>query len=222
FHGNGQNLSTHFTSLKWILDYDYDFFIFDYPGYGGSQGEPTQASTVDAGLKAMDWLIRNKPELPTVIFGQSLGGNIALYTVAQQQDHQPCLVVVDSTFKSYRKVAQRILANNALTWLLQPIPYLLIAESYSAIDEVDKIAPTPLIVIHGDQDQVVDIQNGRDVYAAAKEPKEFWLVKGVDHIQSLNGKQQDIVRRELLNSLEYYCSSHERTVKSDNLKSFGN
>src|SRR5690606_34014232 len=56
FHGNGQNISSHFVSLYWILKEGYEFMIFDYPGYGGSEGEPTQKSTTDAGEQAIAWM----------------------------------------------------------------------------------------------------------------------------------------------------------------------
>ncbi|MNJ98460.1 putative hydrolase [compost metagenome] len=205
FHGNGQNLSSHFIGLYWILKEDYEFMIFDYPGYGGSEGEPTQQSTTDSGKKALEWLNQQEPQLPVVIFGQSLGGNVALYTAATTKDPNTCMVVVESTFKSYPKVAQRVMAGHWTTWLFQLFPYLVISDSYSANNVIQDIAPTPLIVIHGDADPIVKIKNGEDVFAAAKAPKEFWKVPGGGHIQAFTGDHKEVFRKQLVAALEKNC-----------------
>src|SRR5262249_589270 len=81
FHGNGQNLSSHFSLLYWILDHGYDLFVFDYPGYGLSAGDPSPRGTVEAGVAAMRWVQNRKPRAPVIVYGQSLGGAVALRTL---------------------------------------------------------------------------------------------------------------------------------------------
>jgi fermentation-respiration switch protein FrsA (DUF1100 family) len=207
FHGNAENISSHFMALHWILKEGYDYFIFDYPGYGGSEGESSQETTTDAGQRALEWLNQKNPSLPIIIFGQSLGGNIAMYTAANNQEKFPiCMVAVESTFKSYKKVAQRLLNNHWLTWPLQWMPYLVVPEKYSATDRIDKISPTPLLVIHGEADPVVPIANGKDVYEAAKDPKEFWPIKNGHHIQAFFGENAKQVRNDFVNKLNENCA----------------
>ena len=208
FHGNAENMTAHFASLYWILQHNYDYFIFDYPGYGKSEGKPTQKSTTDSGQKALQWLMQRNPEVPLVIFGQSLGGNIALYTAAENKNiAQPCLVTVESTFQSYRKVAQRVLAKQWITWPVQWMPYLVVSDSYSAEDKIQKISPTPLLVIHGNADPIVSLENGRDIFAAAAEPKEFSLVEGGGHIQAFSGDHASEQRAKFISALEKNCSN---------------
>lgn len=207
FHGNAENISSHFLALHWILKHGYDYLIFDYPGYGGSEGEPSRKSTTDSGQMALEEIKKIHPDVPLVIFGQSLGGNIALYTAAQNQGKTPmCLVAVESTFRSYKKVGQRILANHWWTWPLQWIPWLTVGETYSAKNKIEAIAPTPLIVMHGDADPIVDFQNGEDVFAAAKEPKEFWRVSRGSHIRAFSGPTGEEFQRKFLSALDTYCA----------------
>lgn len=207
FHGNAQNISSHFASLYWILNHNYDFFIFDYPGYGQSEGKPTQKNTTEAGTKALEWLVQHNPYLPTAIFGQSLGGNIAMYTAVENKDRTPiCLVAVESTFKSYRKVGQRALARHWLTWLFQGIPYVVVSDRYSADQHIQNISPIPLLVMHGDADPIVGYENGQDVFVAAREPKEFYPVIGGQHIDAFSGPSSSSARKKFTDALEKFCT----------------
>lgn len=183
FHGNAQNISSHFFSLYWILKHDYDFFIFDYPGYGGSEGQPTPKNTLETGKLALGWLRRQlNADIPIAIFGQSLGGNIAMRTVVEMKNEvTPCMVTIDSSFSSYKEVGRRLLKSNAWTWTVQHLPYLVMSDRYSAKDKIDKISPVPLLVIHGNQDSVVGFENSEEIFAEAKEPKEFWQIPGGEH-----------------------------------------
>ncbi len=209
FHGNAQNISSHFVSLYWILENDYDFFIFDYPGYGGSEGEPDRDSVVESSYTALKWLHEQKPHVPIAVFGQSLGGNISLYTVARYQKELPvCQVTVDSTFLSYRKVAQSVMASNKVTWLFQWVPYLTLTNYKSASENIDKISPTPLIVIHGNKDRHVSFENGEQVFKAALEPKEFWPLPQGQHIDSFTGPHKEEMQKKYLQALARDCQTH--------------
>lgn len=205
FHGNAENVSTHFMALYWILKSDYEFAVFDYPGYGSSTGKPTRASTTDAGRDVLRWYSAQSPEVPLVVFGQSLGGNIALYSVAKEKEIPVCLVAVESTFKSYRTVARRTANKHWLTWLFQPLAYLLVSNSNSGGDHIAEISPTPLLVIHGDSDPVVDAQNGLEVFEEAKEPKEFWSVPGGQHISAFFGADRDVFREKFIKTINQKC-----------------
>ncbi|WP_374029113.1 alpha/beta hydrolase [Bdellovibrio bacteriovorus] len=206
FHGNAENISSHFIALHWILKHDYDYFIFDYPGYGGSEGEPTQKSTTEAGRVSLEWLAKTEPKTPLVIFGQSLGGNVALYTAATSKDIPVCLVAVESTFKSYRKVGQRVLAGHWWTWPFQWLPYVVTRDKVSAQDHIAEISPTPLLVIHGDEDDIVGIENGEDVFASAREPKKFLKVPEGKHIQAFTGHNAEEYQRLFLQELNKQCA----------------
>lgn len=187
FHGNGENLSSHYLNLVWLLDHDYDFLIFDYSGYGRSEGDPSPQVTVADGKAALAWTrnkIRTLPGKKTkiIVYGQSLGGAVALRTVAEVQDRKDiALVVADSTFLSYRQMGASILSKHWLTWLFQPLGYAFLSDRYSPRDEITKISPTPLLVVHGNKDEIVNEQFGRELFERALPPKDFWLVEGGEH-----------------------------------------
>ncbi|MEN0057325.1 MAG: alpha/beta hydrolase [Bdellovibrio sp.] len=205
FHGNAENITSHFRALYWILYEGYEFLIFDYPGYGKSSGKPTPQSTTQSGREVLRWTAAQKDSPPLAVFGQSLGGNIALYSVIHEKEVPLCMVAVESTFKSYRKVAQRVAGRHWLTWLLQPLAYVVMTDAYAAGERIAEIAPTPLLVMHGEADTIVDIRNGEDVFAAAESPKEFWRVPGGYHIQAFFGEKGLDFRQRFIGFLEQSC-----------------
>src|SRR5437879_2787088 len=76
FHGNAENVSSHFGFSYWLTSFGYQVFIFDYRGYGASQGKPTEHGLVQDGIAAIEYARRRKDVDPKrlVIWGQSLGG----------------------------------------------------------------------------------------------------------------------------------------------------
>ena len=186
FHGNAQNITTHFFSLYWALEEGLDYFIFDYRGYGQSEGKPSPEGTVIDGHAAVNWIKAHKdPATKLVIFGQSLGGAIAMRVACELPAADYDKLVVDSTFLSYRKVAQKVLAKSWITWPFQWIGWLVMNDSYSAKDCIQNVAPHPLLVIHGVDDQVVPFALGEKIYEVANPPKEFWQIEGGRHTDFL-------------------------------------
>lgn len=202
FHGNAENISTHFVSLAWILDQGYDYFIFDYRGYGASQGEPSRAGAVADGKAAIWWAYLRRPDLPLVVLGQSLGGAIAQEALLELGRVPPVrLLVLDSTFSSYRDAARSVLSRHWLTWWLQPAVPLLIDDEQAPLGRIAELAPMPILIIHGDQDEIIDYALGQRLYESAREPKEFWTVPGGGHIESL-ARDELGVRERLIDALD--------------------
>lgn len=179
FHGNAQNLTAHFAHLSWIPAEGYNYLIFEYPGFGLSPGVPTPENTVLAGRAAIRWVHKNVDPKP-IVFAQSLGGAIAQRAVLDVKEEIPLrAVVLDSTFTSYQEVARKKLATSWLTWLLQPLSYVVLSDKWAAQD-IEKISPVPVLVIHGQADHIVPPEMGEKIYERLKEPKEIWrLEKGL-------------------------------------------
>ncbi len=180
FHGNAENVSSHFMSMAWLPDAGYNYFIFDYPGFGQSEGIPDPKGNVISGEAALRWVHANKDKSPLIIYGQSMGGIIALRTVQQMKHEVPIkLVIADSTFDSFQQIARRKLSQHWLTWVLQPLPYLVLSDAWAP--DVTQISPIPLIVMHGELDRVVEFIQGQELFAKAKEPKTFIRVPQGEH-----------------------------------------
>jgi hypothetical protein len=176
FHGNAQNLTSHFIGLYWLPALGYNYLIFDYPGYGKSEGIPTPESTVETGKDVLRWLSLHKDPGPLYIYGQSLGGNIALRVALETKNEIPVkAIVIDGSFFSYRSVARAVLAKNWFTWPFQPLGYLLLSDKFAPENLAD-LSPIPLLVIHGQKDPVIPVAQGIQLFSEAKEPKELWLL----------------------------------------------
>ena len=195
FHGNAENLSSHFIQLYEAPARGYAYLIFDYRGYGKSEGSPKPKGTVEDGVAAIRWMHSNYPNTPLVIFGQSLGGAVAFKAVNQIKDEiKISLIVADSTFHDYRSAARSLFARNWLLFLFQPLAWALADNSASPKDDIPELSPIPLLIVHGTKDPVVDYSLGQEVYALAKDPKEFWSIPEGRHIDFMlreSGKYGD-------------------------------
>ncbi len=181
FHGNAENLTSHFLMFHWLPAKGYNYFIFDYPGYGLSTGKPTPESTVEAGIAAAQWLHLRKDSRPLIIYGHSLGGIVALRTVEEIKGAVPLRnVVIEASFSSYQQMGRNVLGRRWWTWPFQPITYLVLSDEY-APKSLESIAPVPLLFIHGNEDRAVELKNTEKMFLEAKEPKEIWVVPGGHH-----------------------------------------
>lgn len=179
FHGNAQNLSSHFAMLAWIIDENYDFMIFDYPGYGKSSGTATTESTVQSGVAAIEKINTLKPELPLFLYGQSLGGQILQKSANLKLDIPFKAVFIEGSFLSYRSVARSALAKHWLTWLFQPLGWLVMSDRWAGDPAL--FSPRPVYIFHGKKDNVVDYSQGLQIYNQAKEPKTFIPIEEGGH-----------------------------------------
>jgi len=191
FHGNAQNISTHVNNVLWLAFEGYDIFTFDYRGYGRSEGRPSIDGVNRDALSALEFVLTH-PDIkdgPLFIFGQSLGGAIAVYSAATSPyKRQVKAVIVDSAFSSYRVIAREKLADFVLTWPFQFPFSFFFNDDYSPVKWIKNVSPLPLLIIHGEQDTLVPPHHAKIIYEEADEPKEIWLVSGVRHIQAFSLK----------------------------------
>lgn len=180
FHGNAENLSSHFAMLSWLPAAGYNYFIFDYPGYGLSDGEPSPEKNVQSGVQALRWVAKNKESRPLIVYGHSIGGVTALRSVEEAGDVKIAGVIADGTFLSYQSIAREKMSESWVTWLLQPFAYVVLSDSW-APKHVEKISPRPLLVIHGTDDPVIPLSFGHEIFERASEPKKFIAVEGGHH-----------------------------------------
>ena len=186
-HGNAENISTHIGSVWWLPGRGYNVLLLDYRGYGQSAGTPSLAglhSDTEGALARIDTL-EGARGLPVVVFGQSLGGAIAITALARSQYRDKVrALVVEGALSDYHDIAREKLAQSWLTWAFQwPLSYT-VDDDYSPKHEIALIAPIPLLIVHGEVDEIVPVHHARVLFDAAREPKELWLVPDVGHIQA--------------------------------------
>ncbi|MCL1925695.1 MAG: alpha/beta fold hydrolase [Syntrophorhabdaceae bacterium] len=187
-HGNAENISTHARATLWLVKEGYEVFAFDYRGYGRSAGKPDLPGVHRDALAAVDKLLSMPGVSPEryVVLGQSLGGSIAVHTVAKTPlDQRPRALIIDSAFAGYRKIVRDKLSDFWFTWPLAWPVSLFYGDEYSASRWVDKAGPGPVIVIHGTKDGIVPYGHGVMLYELAKDPKGFWTNEDGGHIMAL-------------------------------------
>ena len=208
FHGNAENLTSHFAALSWLPREGWDYLVFDYRGYGKSPGSPSPESTIQDGAKILDWALAQ--QVPLVFLGQSLGGAVLLRSLedatsthSREDLRRIRLVVLESTFASYQQAGRAVLARGWLTWPLQWLSYLLLSD-----DDAPRLTGLPQtrwLVVHGTSDPSVPAALGRSLFDALPEPKRWALVPGGGHIQAFwihDPRGSFPYRRLLLEELE--------------------
>lgn len=216
FHGNAENMSSHYAFLSWVTRHGYDFFTFDYRGYGGSEGSPSPAGVHQDAIAAIRTVIESHPQGSLALYGQSLGGAILLRALADLREPEirsrVCSVIVEGSFANYKRQARRTMANHWFSWIFQPLGALLVSNEYAPEDFISLIAPLPLLVIHGTEDSAVTFENGEEIYALAKDPKEFWRIEGGKHLDTMV-LEDGVYQKKLINYLGSHCP-HPETKKN--------
>ncbi len=196
FHGNAANVSGHVGLVEWLPRAGYHVLMFDYRGYGQSQGRVTRPGTVLDGHAALDYALSRADlrGLPVHFYGQSLGGAVAIVVAAERPEVRS--VVAESTFASYRGIAARHVRGFVhVDWLARLLARIGISDGYDPVDCVRRLAPRPLLVIGAADDQICFPELARELYDAAAEPKEYWLVPGADHLGVRLAAEPELIER---------------------------
>jgi fermentation-respiration switch protein FrsA (DUF1100 family) len=167
-HGNGGNISHRLETIRQFHDLGLSVFLFDYHGYGKSDGRPGEEATYMDAETCWQYLTRTKNIAPgsVIIYGQSLGGAVAAWLAAR---HKPGALILESAFTSIPDIAA-----HHYPWL----PVRLLARfSYATKTYLEKV-DSPVLVIHSPDDEIVPFSHGKALYEAAQEPKEFLEISG--------------------------------------------
>lgn len=167
-HGNGGNITTEYPVATPFLKEGFQVFIFDYSGYGFSQGEASRENILIDATSALDYIL-SRPDVKAtklVIYGQSLGGHLASVLATQRQSDIDILVI-EGAFSSYRDIGAHS---------VPIIGRVFVKQGYSAKKSI-KSFNKPLLVIHSTEDSVIPFYMGQKIFDAANEPKEFYEIK---------------------------------------------
>ena len=180
-HGNAGNISNRLENVKLLLDQGIQVFIFDYRGYGKSQGKPSEAGLYQDGLAAYDFLIKRKHILPDRIvpFGRSLGASVAMEIALNRTIRS---LIIESAFTSTRDMARKIPIFIPFSFFSPP--------NYNNLEKIPRVM-VPKLMLHGQRDELVPFSMGQKLYRAAREPKYFSPIQGAGHNDTyvLGGKK---------------------------------
>jgi uncharacterized protein len=171
-HGNGGNITDRVDVLRALHDrMRSSVLIFDYRGYGRSEGTPNERGVLADARAARKWLATRAGigESQIVMMGESLGGGVAIDLAAADGARG---LILENTFSSLPEVGA-----THFPWL--PVRLLMRAQLNSAAKIPDYHGP--LLQSHGDRDQIVPFALGKKLFDAANEPKQFLVIPGGDH-----------------------------------------
>ncbi len=163
-HGNGGNVVSQTPGMVPFLKYGMQVFVFDYSGFGFSEGKATRENVLQDARAALNYVQDRSDVKGTklVVYGQSLGGNVAA-VVASEQSAEIDGLVLEGAFASHKDMA---------AGMAGIFGRILVSEKYSAATSIPSYSK-PLLVIHSSEDTVVPFEQGRKIYEAANEPREF-------------------------------------------------
>jgi uncharacterized protein len=174
FHGNASHLGGYWTRTGWLYEMGFNVLIFDYRGFGRSEGDLTQDGLYEDGRAALHFMMvsLHVPPERLILYGYSLGNVAATYLASEAIT--PRFVIAEAPFASADALASDVLP------LHVPAEFVLNG-TYDIMPYVRRLH-SPLLLIHGDRDLYVPFRtNGQVVYDAAPDPKELELVPGAGH-----------------------------------------
>lgn len=175
-HGARWNVSGSAPRIRRMQELGFSVLAVDYRGFGKSTRElPSEQMAYEDARAAWDWLAKQYPARARYVFGHSLGGAIAIDLASQVDDEQG--VIVEGTFTSIADVA------SSMKWGWLPVGPL-ITQRFESVQKVGQIR-SPLLVVHGANDSLIDAALGRRLYEAATGRKHFILVEGGSHFSTM-------------------------------------
>lgn len=176
-HGARWNVEGSSPRVRRMQELGFSVLAIDYRGFGKSTpGLPSEDMAYEDARAAWDWLAARHAQRPRYIFGHSLGGAVAIDLAAQVDDERG--TIVEGTFTSIPDVA------SSMKWGWLPIGPL-ITQRFESVRKVARVG-SPLLVVHGENDNLINSELGRKLYEAATGRKRFLLVEGGSHFSTMS------------------------------------
>jgi uncharacterized protein len=178
-HGNAGSMGHHLGFIVWLAEAGYQVFMYDYRGFGKSGGTVNRRGMVDD-VKAAFAHVKTRSDVNAarlVSFGHSLGGAKSLAAIGESPVKGLQAIITDGAFASYQSMA-RVIAGQ--------VGANMVTDELAPKDYVSKVSPVPLLIVHGDHDEVVPVENGKVLFEKARQPKTFFEVETGRHGDSLS------------------------------------
>jgi len=189
-HGNAGSLGHHLGFVMWMAEAGYQVFMYDYRGFGKSGGALNRNGMVQD-VKAAFFYVSGRKDVQKgkiISYGHSLGGAKSVAALAEMRPDGLKAIVIDGTFSSYQSMAKLAVGDLGTE---------LISDELSPKDFISKITATPLLIVHGQKDQIVPFSQGKQLFDLANEPKTLFEVKEGTHGDSLS-RDEGAYRKKML------------------------
>jgi uncharacterized protein len=169
FHGNGGALRYRVDRFRQLTAQGEGLVALSYRGYAGSTGRPTEAGLIADAHVAYDFAVKRYGAERIVLWGESLGGGVALALAAERPVSR---IVLEAPFLSAVAIAAGVYPYVPVRWLMK--------DQYRSDLHVAKVT-APVLVMHGERDNVVPIVSGEQLYKLITSPKRFVRLAGAGH-----------------------------------------
>ncbi|MDR2918418.1 MAG: lysophospholipase [Tannerella sp.] len=193
-HGNGGNVSTYKDMTKTLVAGNYNVYVVDWRGYGKSTGYPEYKGVLMDTEAAFDDFISQvgSDSLKKIVYGMSLGGQIATKLVSDRQ-HDVDALILDGSLSSAQNLAADFMPAGFIRNSMEKNTSLF-NQDYVAERDIKDIVNVPKLIIHSETDQVVLFYHGERIFENAGEPKFFWKTN-TDHIMTLVELPDETIRK---------------------------
>lgn len=170
FHGNAANAANRASKIETMRADGSGVFYVNNRGYGGSQGRPSEAANVADALTAYDYLRSTGVSADEIVaYGESLGSGQAVKLAAQRPLKA---VTLEAPLASTVEIGRR-------SWWFLPLD-LLLQDKYENVKNIREVK-APVLILHGEKDEVIPVDHGRRIHEAAPEPKKLELFPTANH-----------------------------------------
>lgn len=193
-HGNAGSVAYHYGFIDWLIPAGYNVLLYDYRAFGKSKGTLSRKGIIEDVTAAFNYVASRKDVDSTklVSFSHSLGGAKSVVALAMKPIKGLRAIITDGAFASYKEMAKQKAGQVGAN---------LTTDNFSTIDYIDKLAPVPLLIVHGTRDTMVPVGQAEKLFQKAKEPKTFFKIEDGTHTDSLDRNKGEY-RKKMLGWLD--------------------
>ena len=175
FHGNAGHLSNRIYKLNELYKLDINILLISWRGFSGNKGSPTENNLYEDAEASIKWLNKkgvNNNQI--ILYGESLGSGVAV-EVGKENNFNS--IILESPFTSIENSAK-------IYYPYLPVR-LLLKDRYDSISKI-KMINTPILIMHGEKDDVVPFSMGKELFEKANSPKQSYFTPDDDHMMEFN------------------------------------
>ena len=188
FHGNAGHLSNRIYKLNELYKLNINILLISWRGFSGNKGSPTEQNLYKDAEAAIKWLNeKNINNNQIILYGESLGSGVAVELGKKNNFNS---IILESPFTSIENSAK-------IYYPYLPVR-LLLKDRFDSIGKIKKIN-TPILIMHGEKDDVVPISMGKELFEKANSPKHSYFTSEDDHMMEFN--------QNLVNKIELFLKS---------------
>ena len=170
YHGNAGHIGHRAVKARYFIERGYGVFFAEYRGFGGNPGSPTEEGLYKDARAALKWLeAQGYLTRQIILYGESIGSGVAVQIA---KEIQPDILILEAPFSSALDVAKR-----THFWL--PVDWMM-KDRYDSLSKIPDVK-SQLLIVHGDEDNVIPIHLAKKLFEAANHPKEFITINGGGH-----------------------------------------